>query len=709
MKTSVLALFMLLITASVAYSDDDPHLWLEQIEDEEALDWVRSQNERSLSILTDDPRFSTLQKEASKILNSKERIPAGTIRGDYLYNFWQDEDNVRGVWRRATLESYRTGKPDWQTLLDVDALAKSENENWVYDEAYCLPAEFELCLIGISRGGTDASLIREFDIKKRQFVEHGFVIPEAKTWVDWIDPDHLLVGTDWGPDSLTESGYPRFLKVWTRGTPIEQAKTVYSGTQTDVGMFPLVYHGDETTVSIVVRWLTFFEAEYHWLQEDGELVQLPIPLRATPVGVLDDRLLATLETSWDHNDEHYLQGTLVALNLVDLEAELVYAPEEGEAIDEGAVEHGKTAVFVELLDNVIGKIKRLQRTEDGWTATEIPLPENGAVSIVSASSNGDDLLVSFESLTVPDSLYYVSATDDVRKIMSLPAFYDASDVVVEQHFATSTDGTKIPYFVMARRDVLGRGNAPTIQYGYGGFQNAVLPWYYEDPARPQHGGLAGKMWVSRGGVLVLSNMRGGGEYGPAWHEAVLKHQRQLAYDDFFAIAEDLIERGITTPEKLGAIGRSNGGLLMGVALTQRPDLYAALDIGVPLADMMRYDKMLAGASWVGEYGDPDIPEDRKYLMTYSPYQNLEKNADYPEVFLYTSTKDDRVHPGHARKMAARLEEYGHPFLYYENIEGGHGGTANQDQLAYRTALEYMYFVRQLMDDDAEGATAKHGE
>jgi prolyl oligopeptidase len=430
-------------------------------------------------------------------------------------------------------------------------------------------------------------------------------------------------------------------------------------------------------------------------RHDGRLRRLPFPTMIILEGVLDGRTIVRLRVPWEYSGRSYPTGSLVALKLEDMTAELIFAPGDHQAINDVAI--GKTNLYIELLENVAGKIKRASRGPDGWTVTDIALPGNGVIEIVSANRSGQDLLVSYESLVDPDSLYYISADTKPRKIRSLPAFFDASDVVVEQRFATSKDGTFVPYYLMARKDVLEEGNAPTIQYGYGGFLVAIGPYYYNEPERPQDGALAGRMWVSRGGVLVVSNIRGGGEFGPAWHEAALKHNRHKAFEDFFAISEALIAEGVTTPAKLGAIGRSNGGLLMGVAFTQRADLYAAIDCGAPLADMIRYDKLLAGASWVGEYGDPDIREDRDYILTYSPYQNLKKDADYPEVLFYTSTKDDRVHPGHARKMAAKMDAFGHPFLYYENIEGGHGGTANQDQLAFRTALEYMYFIRKLMD------------
>jgi prolyl oligopeptidase len=447
--------------------------------------------------------------------------------------------------------------------------------------------------------------------------------------------------------------------------------------------------------------VSFFETEY-WYSPNAETapVKLALPLNADLQGVFDGRAIFLLREPWLFRNTEYPQGSVVAYDLGGAGAELVMAANDRQSIE--AVEVGKTSIIIQYLEDVSGKAARLTRGKrNGWKAKTIDLPKNGVVAIVSAGGGTDDALLSFESLTVPDTLYFVSAKNKVARIAQAPAFYDATDVVVEQRFATSTDGAKIPYFVMAKKDVLAAGSAPTVQYGYGGFLSATLPVYYEDPARPQHGAIAGKLWVSRGGVLVLSNIRGGSEYGPKWHQAGLKENRQKVFDDFIAISEHLIETGVTTADKLGAIGRSNGGLLMGALLTQRPELYEAMVVGVPLFDMQRYNKLLAGASWMAEYGDPDKAEEWAYISQYSPYQKLAADKPYPKAFFYTSTKDDRVHPGHARKAVAKLEKLGYPVYYYENIEGGHGGTANQEQLSRRIALEYGYFARMLMPEGAE--------
>lgn len=676
----------------------DPYLWLEDVDSERALNWVRGENERTLNVLQSDPQYEALYAEALAILASDERIPYGKISGGRVYNFWRDDTHVRGIWRRAPLASYLNGAPSWETLLDIDALASAENENWVWGGADCLPPDDDKCLILLSRGGTDAKVAREFSLTDKAFVADGFAAPEAKSWTAWLDGDTLLIATDWGEGSLTTSGYPRIVKRWRRGTPLNTAETVFEGETSDVWALPTVKHAADGAYAFIIRGLSFFESETFPMGPEGVAASLPLPRHTEFKGAADGKAFFVLNEDWSHQGTDHPKGALVAYDLNSGAAELVFAPKYRQSIAEAAL--AKSDVFIELLDVVVGKALRLRRSPDGWVAQEVPLPDNGVVSLVSASGDRNEVLLSFESPIVPDRLIHVSEDNAVRTVDAVPDFYDASDVAVEQRFARSADGTEVPYFVMGRRGVLASGGAPTIQYGYGGFLIPILPNYLTNPGRPQDGALAGKMWISRGGVLALANIRGGGEFGPGWHAAALKENRQRAFDDFFAVSEALIDTGLAAPDKLGAIGRSNGGLLMGAALTQRPELYKALDIGVPLLDMLRYHKLLAGASWVGEYGDPDVREERAFLEAYSPYQKLEAGKPYPRVFFYTSTKDDRVHPGHARKAAAKLNDLGYETYYYENIEGGHGGTANQEQLAMRTALEYVYFMRELMGEAA---------
>ena len=684
------------ILFGTANAEDDPHLWLEEVEGAEALEWVRAQNARSLAVLEEDPRFDALKADALSILTSADRLALGEIHAGAVYNFWQDETHVRGLWRRADVASYKSGAPDWEVLIDFDQLAEDEGRNWIHGDIVCLSPEYRHCMIEVSDGGKDAAYWREFDTADKSFVEGGFYLDEAKSSVAWFDKDTLIVGTDRGAGSLTDSGYARTLQRLDRGVALGEAPTIFEGAAADVLVGASAYPDADGAHLFVTRLPSFFEREYHYaLGTTDDLKALPLPANADLQGVFEGHAIFFLREAWAHGETTYPQGAVVAYDPADDTVQLVFEASPSQSVEDVAI--GKSNIVIQYLDDVAGAAARLSRNRKGeWKATAIDMPENGVVSIVSAGGGTDDALLSFESLTTPDSLYFVSKRNKVEKIASAPTFFDASDVVVEQRFAASSDGTSVPYFLMAKKSVLEAGNAPTVQYGYGGFLAATLPVYYSDPGRPQHGALAGKMWIARGGALVLANIRGGSEYGPRWHEAALKENRQLAFDDFIAVSEHLIETGVTSPEKLGIVGRSNGGLLMGAMMTQRPDLYAAIDIGVPLFDMKRYNKLLAGASWMGEYGNPDIEEEWAYISQYSPYQKLKAGEAYPKVLFYTSTKDDRVHPGHARKAAAKLADLGYDFFYYENIEGGHGGTANQDQLAYRTALEYAYFAHQLM-------------
>ncbi|MCH7980343.1 MAG: S9 family peptidase [Proteobacteria bacterium] len=687
--------FIATLSGSAAFAADDPYLWLEEVQDEKALDWVRDQNAKTFDELRDNDLYKKLYDEAFAILTSDARIPKGSIIGDHFYNFWQDDVHIRGIWRRTSLDDYIAGSPQWETVLDFDALEEAEHENWVYHGYDCLGGDSDHCLMELSHGGKDESVHREFSLTSKTFVEGGFLVPEAKSNVSWAGEDALLVGTDWGDGSLTNSGYALEIRLWKRGTDLHAGKSLFKADVVDTLVAPFVVHNDEQDYSFIVRLFADWNEKQYMRVVDGAAGEpMNWPLRVSFEGILAGRAILALEQDWDVNDTRYKIGDIIASDLDDGDTELVFSPAARQAVT--GVATSATSVFVELLDNVKGRLKRIQRSDDGWEAVDIALPDNGVVKLAATSSVRDDAFVSYESSIQPTTMYHVDTDNAVVPVASMAPLYDATDVVIRQEFATSADGESVPYFLIGRKDVLEEGDAPTILYGYGGFSIPILPVYYSDPSRPQHGALAGRMWISRGGVLAIANLRGGGEFGPRWHQSALRENRQRAYDDYFAIAEDLIDTGITTSKKLGALGRSNGGLLLGVALTQRPDLFAALDIGVPLLDMLRYNKLLAGASWMGEYGNPDVPEDREFIEKYSPYQNLDADQEYPKVLFYTSTLDDRVHPGHARKMAAKMADMGHEFFYYENIEGGHGGTANQEQLAMRTALEYAYFVRMLM-------------
>ena len=673
---------------------DDPYLWLEEVEGERALEWVHARNKECFDELEADERYGKFLSQAEKILNAKDRIPYGSIRGKYVYNFWQDAEHVRGIMRRTTPESYRLAKPEWETVLDIDALAKAEDENWVYKATAWLAPDYERCLIKLSRGGTDASVHREFDMVAKRFVEGGFALPEAKSGVTWLDRDTLLVGTDWGEGSLTESGYPRVAKRWKRGTPLAEATTIFEGRHEDIGIWPRVMDSGEETIALVDQSLTFFTGAFHVIGPDGKLTSLPLQESADLAGFYAGRLLFTLREAWEVDGQTHAQGALLAINAAVFQAtgklpsiETIYTPDERTSIE--GVTVSRSDLYVTLLQNVKGRILRFSvNPQSGqWSSKLVPLPENGTVSISAAGPHSDTIFINYEDHVTPDRLSEFDAeANKFSTLKSLAARFDADELDVHQHMAKSADGTEVPYFVIHRKGLKPDGSTPTILYGYGGFEISL---------KPSYSATIGKLWLERGGAYAVANIRGGGEFGPRWHKAALKTERQRAYDDFIAVGEDLAKRGITSPKHLGISGGSNGGLLVGAIFTQRPDLLNAVVCRVPLLDMIRYTKLLAGASWAAEYGDPEDPKMREAILRYSPYQNVFPDKKYPKVFIETSTKDDRVHPGHARKMVARMREQGHEVLYYENTEGGHAAGANLKQHARRYALEYVYFSRQL--------------
>ena len=684
-------------------NDEDPYLWLEEVTGNSALDWVAAQNQRTASRLESDDFFKTFRDEATAVLTAEDRLPLGEIKNGYVYNVWRDDQHVRGIWRRSSLETYLQGDPVWEVLIDFDALARDEQENWVFKSVLCLPPSSLRCMVQLSRGGKDASVWREFDVQRKEFVSDGFNIPEAKTNVAWLGPNVLLVATSLDEHGVNESGYARTIVRIERGQDLDESVKVFEGAYSDSWLFPFVEFGKSERHVFIMRAVTAFDFEYYYSSNGlGALEQLPIPLKADVIGLSGDDIIILLNEDWRfENGEGYHEGDVIAYRAETGSHELVFSPGKMQSVQK--VQATPSSVIVQITDNVKGKAVRARRvSENEWRLSPVELPENGVIEIVSAAKEDGSFLATFESLTHPETLYFVDPQDNTELVLSSAPAYDASDVVMMQRFATSRDGAKVPYFVAGKRHVLAKGGAPTIQYGYGGFSLPSLPVYYEEDGRLQHGGLAGRIWISRGGVLVISNIRGGSEYGPRWHREAMKENRQKAFDDFIAVSEDLLASGVSAPGKLGAIGRSNGGLLMGAVLTQRPDLYSAMDIGVPLFDMKRFNKLLAGAQWMSEFGDPDAPSDWAYISEYSPYHNIRPDMPYPDVFFYTSTLDDRTHPGHARKAAARLLEHGYDVYYYENSEGGHSGAANKEQLAHRIALEFTYFARYL-ELDPEGS------
>jgi prolyl oligopeptidase len=664
---------------------EDPYLWLEEIEGERALAWVREQNTRSLAALEADPRYAQLHADALAIANNRDRLPLGSVRDGFYYNFWQDETHVRGLWRRASIASYASGRPQWQTLLDIDALAAAENANWVFKGADCHQSR---CMISLSDGGRDASTWREFDITRRAFVADGFVVPTAKSSVAWEDENTLLVATDWGEGAMTESGYAYIVKRWTRGTPLNSAVEIIRGQPTDVGVFAAVLEDtDGSRLPVAIEADTFFESQ-SWRLDGPTPQRINLPPKATLQGLYRGNLVFTLEETW----RGLPQGALGAYPLADTgaeapRAEALFAPGPRQSVESVAIT--RDAILIAGYENVRGRLLRVTQEGGAWRQTSIDLPPNGSIAFAGSSATESAAFVTYEDYVTPDSLYALERSATVaRRVRSLPPLFNAAHFVSEQFEAISRDGTRVPYFVVRPRDLELNGQAPTLLYAYGGFQVSFPPAY---------NAYAGKMWLERGGVYVLANIRGGGEFGPAWHQAGLKTNRQVIYDDFYAVQRDLVERGITSPRRLGIQGGSNGGLLMGVMLNQHPEMVNAAIVQVPLLDMLRYDQLLAGASWVDEYGSPNVAEERAFLETISPYQNLRRRDDFPTPFVLTSTKDDRVHPGHARKYVARLQELGMPVLYYENIDGGHSAAANLNEAARRRALEFTYLMQRLAD------------
>ena len=679
---------VLALSSLAAVAQDDPYLWLEEVEGERALDFAREQNERSIGRLSQVPEYEPMLERITEIYDSRDKIPTIGFMGPFVYNFWQDAEHERGIWRRTTIQSYATESPQWDTVIDLDALSAADEMNWVWKGANCLWPEHRHCMISLSRGGADATVKREFDTFSKTWVEGGFELAEAKSSVSWKNVDTLWVGTDFGEGSLTTSGYPRIAKKWKRGTPLSAATTVFEGEPDDVGAFVYSIHTPWGRYDIANQVPMFFKGLYSiWLGD--RLVRLDIPEDANLRGVFDDQILLSLRTPWEVGGNTYPADALISIDVDDFlgggrDFEVLFEPSDRVALDD--VETTRNAIVISVLDNVKSRLYRFVPTANGWSKNEIELPGLGTASIGSVSDFDGRFLLTYQDFLTPSSLFLVEEDGSLELLKTSPTWFDAAGMQAEQYEAVSADGTKIPYFVVSPKGFVADGTAPTVLYGYGGFEVSMQASY---------SGISGSSWLERGGVWVLANIRGGGEFGPAWHHAALKEKRHKAYEDFIAVAEDLIERGFTSPKHLGIKGGSNGGLLVGAVVTMRPDLFNAVVCQVPLLDMKRYNHLLAGASWMGEYGNPDIPEEWEYIKTYSPYHNLDAQSAYPKIFFTTSTRDDRVHPGHARKMVARMMEMDKPLYYYENTEGGHAGAANLKQSAYVNALIYSYLLDQL--------------
>jgi prolyl oligopeptidase len=680
------AFAVIFLVAAPAAADTDPYLWLEQVHSPRVDAWVAAQDATTLHALEADPHYAPFYKSALALAQAQDRIPTPSFTAGEVTNLWQDATHVQGIWRRTTLAGYAQAAPPWTTVLDLDALSRAHHKTWVWEGADCLPPAETDCLVSLSNGGEDAVTTRELSFPSGKFVPGGFTIPRAKQVVAWENVDSLIVGTDWGPGSMSDSGYPFIIKRVARGQSLAQAQEIFRGTPADVSVETQeVTDGQGHHAVILIRGLDFFHSLFYVVTPSG-VVKLNLPEKAEVEGLLDNKLIVKL----DEADGAIASGSLAALDLAAPSGGLtpIFTPDARQAINEVAVT--AHTVVAAILDNVRGRVLVFTPAAQGYTSRMLALPDDAAIELTATSFRNDDIFLEVEGFLTPTTLYVADTTSAAPPVAekALPAQFDASHDMVDQYEATSFDGTKIPYFIVHPKDMKLDGKNPTILYGYGGFQISMTPVY--SPT-------LGKLWLDHGGVFVLANIRGGGEFGPAWHEAALKTHRQVAFDDFAAVGKDLIARHITSPRYLGIRGGSNGGLLMGVEFEQHPDLWHAAMIEVPLLDMLRYEKIAAGASWVGEYGSNAVPAEHAFLEKISPYQNLRAGVHYPTPFLFTTTKDDRVGPQHARKFAAKLAALHDPYYFYESPQGGHGAGANQKQKAQEAALEYTYLAKELME------------
>jgi prolyl oligopeptidase len=686
-KPALAAAVVFFCLAVIAADDVDPYVWLEEVEGTKALAWAKEQNQKTTTDLEAVKQYKPIYDRTLQILDSQERIPTPSLSGDMVYNFWQDKDHPRGIWRRSPLASYRTPTPQWETVIDVDALVKSDGIPWAWKGANCLPPERSRCMVSLARGGSDAAIYREFDVTTKTFVEGGFSLTEAKSYVSWRDENTLWVGTDFGPGSMTSSGYPRVVKLWKRGTPLSEARAVYECKPEDVGCGGSTDFSPEGRYDVISRTPAFYREETFLVLGD-HLVKIDVPEDANPEGMFKGRMLYSLRTDWTVGGKSYKQGSLIAIGLDAFlrggrDFDVLFEPSERVSLQ--AVDTTRDSILLTTLDNVRGKLTALTPGPNGWSREPMPLPGVGTVKVTSTDDWQSSFFWNYTGFLTPSSLYLVDG-GKAEKVKTAPQFFNTDGMKVEQYEATSKDGTKIPYFLVTPKGFKADGSAPTLLYGYGGFEVSELPRY---------DGVNGSAWLERGGVYVLANIRGGGEFGPAWHRAAQKELHYRNFEDFTAVAVDLIARKITSPKRLGIFGGSQGGLLVAGSMILRPELFGAVVAAIPLTDMRRFNKLLAGASWMAEYGDPDIPEEWAYIRKWSPYQNVKKEAVYPKAYFWTTTRDDRVHPAHARKMALKMMELGHPAYYFEQIEGGHGAGSVNPQRARTTALQYAYLWKML--------------
>jgi len=678
----------------IAASQSDPYLWLEDIDSARSMKWVHRQNDITKNRLSKLPGYAGLYNDALKILTSSSRIPQVEQHGAYFYNLWQDQEHPRGLYRRTTLAELGKPETQWELLLDIDALSKTEGKLWAFGGANFFAGNNQRCLISLAPGGGDAAQIREFDVESKQFVENGFTVPTAKSQVSWRDADTLYVATDFGADTLSKSGYPRLVKVWKRGTDLATAPTLYEADENSMSAaVNVVRMSDSKQIDVLTDNLTYWTSKVSVII-DGRLQPIAIPATAMIRGGYHGKLVVWLKADWQVGERRYPAGAIVLVDpsAANEQPDLVVAPDAHSIVSD--VVATPKGMLISTLDDVRGRLARYTLGVKGWEHATVAFPDNGSLSIESVNDDTGAAIVQFQTFLTPPSLYFVAADGPAITLLKQqePGF-DGSNFAVTQHWASSLDGTAIPYFVVAAKNIKMDGKNPVWMFSYGGFEASLTPSYsgsYED----LHGAY-GKLWLERGGVFVLANIRGGGEFGPAWHTSALKENHVKAFEDFEAVAADLSKTGLSAPAHIGIEGRSNGGLLVSATMLRHPELYGAVVCGNPLIDMQRYSKLLAGASWIGEYGDPDVPQEWAYISKYSPYQNLKPGMKLPPVMFYSTTRDDRVHPAHARKMAAKMEAMHYQVEYFENVEGGHHGPVVTEQLATRIARTYAFLWQHL--------------
>lgn len=672
--------------------EHDEYAWLEEIKGSAALAWVAEQNIVAHETFEGDARYQGFFGSILSKLTAHDRLVSGRHFDGFIYNFWQDRQHRRGLWRRIGLDRYLNDRDCWETLLDIDELNELEGANWVFRGASFLAPGTTKALLSLSDGGRDAVVMREFDLLERAFVPDGFQTGPAKQSAAWLDRDRLIVASSADPSGASKAGYGIAVRMLQRGAGLAEAPVIYRGDPDDMAVQVSGTIAAGERIVFITQRKNFFESAIFRLEEDGRLLQLPVPGSAKLAGVCGQLALLRVKEQWDQGGVRLEPGSLVSLDLDALRHSLtpivrpVFTPGARSSVTHVAPR--RDDVILVVSEDVKSRLLRAKLQGDRWTTEPLELPDFGAATIESADGHSNVALLSFASFLEPETLYLLDEDCVMRPIRMAPRQFDSTPYAVTQRFAPSADGTAIPYFLITPAASTPGAGLPTLLFGYGGFERSIRPHYLAPMIQE---------WLAAGGAYAIANIRGGGEYGPRWHRAALRENRVLAFDDFIAVAEDLIATGITSPPLLGIKGGSNGGLLMGAMLTRRPELFGAIICRVPLLDMLRFHKMQAGASWTAEYGDPDDETDRGHLERISPYHNLAPGRGYPKIFFTTATGDDRVHPGHARKMHARMQQLGYDSVFFENIQGGHQTAIGPEQMAMNAAMELVFLHQQLVD------------